>query len=86
MSRAVDATADGVRFMDGRTERFPIVILATGFRIDDSWIDVPSTDHGVPVGAHRRGPVPGLWFVRANLLASLHFGALDAAADIARHT
>ena len=82
--RAVDATPGRVRFMDGRTERFPIVVWATGFRIDDSWIDVPSGNNGINVGRHRRGPVPGLWFVRANLLATLHFGALDAAADIAR--
>ena len=82
--RATDATGDGVRFMDGRTEGFPIVVWATGFRIDDSWIDMPSGPKGVVVGPHRRGPVPGLWFVRASLLASLHFGALDATADIAR--
>jgi putative flavoprotein involved in K+ transport len=82
--RAIDATPEGVRYLDGRTQRFPIVIWATGFRIDDSWIDAPSTERGVAVGPHRRGPLPGLWIVRANLLASLHFGALDAAADIAR--
>ena len=84
--RAVDATGDEVRFSDGSTERPRIVIWATGFRIDDSWIDVPSGEDGIKVGRHRRGPVPGLWIVRANLLASLHFGALDAAADIAGRT
>jgi putative flavoprotein involved in K+ transport len=84
--RAVDATPEGVRLLGGRTERFPIVIWATGFRVDDSWIDVPQGADGIRVRRHRRGPVPGLWIVRANLLASLHWGALDAAADIARRT
>jgi len=80
----VDATGAEVRFANGSTERFRSVIFATGFRVDDSWIDAPTTDGVVPVGPHRRGPVSGLWVVRANLLASLHFGALEAAADIAR--
>jgi len=82
--RAIDAAEDEVRFADGRSERFRIVVWATGFRIDDSWIDVPSGPDGLRVGRHRRGPAPGLWIVRASLLASLHWGALDAAADIAR--
>ena len=82
--RATDAEGGEVRFSDGSTERPRTVVWATGFRLDDSWIDVPSAGHGAVVGSHHRGPVPGLWFVRANLLASLHWGALDAAADIAR--
>ena len=82
--RAVDAVKDAVGFADGRTERFRSVVWATGFRLDDSWIDVPSAPDGIRVGRHGRGPVPGVWIVRANLLASLHWGALDAAADIAR--
>lgn len=84
--RAVDAAGDEVRFADGRAEGFRTVVWATGFRIDDSWIDVPSGGEGIKVGRYRRGPVPGLWIVRANLLASLHFGALAAAADIAGRT
>lgn len=82
--RATDAVRDEVRFSDGSAERPRMVIWATGFRIDDSWIDLPSGPDGLRVGRHRRGPVPGLWIVRASLLASLHWGALDAAADIAR--
>lgn len=82
--RVVDATPDGVRLLDGRIASVRSIVWATGFRIDDSWIDAPSTDRGVPIGPRRRGPVPGLWLVRANLLASLHFGALDAADDIVR--
>ncbi len=84
LPRAVDARGTDIVFADGRAESFRIVVWATGFRIEDSWIDVPSADRGVVVGRHGRGPVPGLWFVRANLLASLHWGALHAASDIAR--
>ena len=82
--RAVDAPKDEVRFADGSAMKPRIVVWATGFRIDDTWIDVPSRPDGIRVGRHRRGPVPGLWIVRANLLASLHWGALDVAADLAR--
>jgi putative flavoprotein involved in K+ transport len=82
--RVIDVTGDRVRFVDGDMERFPIVVWATGFRNDDSWIDVPSGPNGIVVGKHRRGPVPGLWIVRANLLASLHWGALDVASDLAQ--
>jgi putative flavoprotein involved in K+ transport len=82
--RAVDARGDEVRFADGSTARPRTVVWASGFRNDDSWIDVPSGEDGLAVGPYRRGPVPGLWVVRASLLASLHWGALDAAADIAR--
>ena len=82
--RVVDAARIEVRLADGSAERPRTVIWATGFRNDDSWIDVPSGVNGLDVGRHRRGPVPGLWVVRASLLASLHWGALDASADIAR--
>lgn len=82
--RAVEASKDEVRFADGSAMKPRIVVWATGFRLDDSWIDVPSDENGIAVGPHCRGTVPGLWFVRANLLASLHWGALDVAADLAR--
>jgi putative flavoprotein involved in K+ transport len=81
--RAVDAANSEVRFADGRAERFRTVVWATGYRIDDSWVDIPSED-GIKIGRHCRAPIPGLWIVRANLLASLHWGALDAAADLDR--
>ena len=84
LPRAIDAAGDEVRFSDGSVERPRMVIWATGFRLDDSWIDLPLGPDGLLVGRHRRGPAPGLWIVRATLLASLHWGALDAAADIAR--
>ncbi len=83
-TRAVDAEHDTVRFSDGSSMRPRTLIWATGFRIDDSWIDVPSRKAGVRFGRHRRGPVPGLWANRANLLTSLHWGALAIAADVER--
>lgn len=84
VSRAVDADGPVVRFADGSSMRPSTVVWASGFRIDDTWIDVPSGDEGMKVGRHRRGPVRGLWVNRASLLASLHWGALDITSDIAR--
>ena len=81
--RAVDARGDAVRFADGTAEAVSTIVWASGFRNDDSWIDVPQGDDGIVVGPHHRGPVPGLWTNRASLLASLHWGALDVAADLA---
>jgi hypothetical protein len=60
------------------------IVWATGFRNDDSWIDVPKDTKGIAIGRHRRGPVPGLYVLRAGLLASLYWGGLAVAADIAR--
>ncbi len=82
--RVVDARGDAVRFADGSSLAVPTIVWASGFRNDDSWIDVPQGDEGIVVGPHRRSAVPGLWTNRASLLASLHWGALDVAADIAR--
>jgi putative flavoprotein involved in K+ transport len=82
--RAIAADGDVVRFVDGSELRPRTVIWATGFRIDDRWIDVPQGERGIAVARHRRGPVPGLWSVRSNLLGSLHWGALAVSADIAR--
>ena len=80
--RAVDASGDVVRFAGGSELRPRTVIWATGFRIDDSWIEVPQGDDGITVGRHRRGPVPGLWIHRAGLLASVYWGGRAIAEDI----
>jgi putative flavoprotein involved in K+ transport len=82
--RAVDAIGDVVSFADGTALRPRTVIWASGFVIDDSWIDVPSDEKGIRVSRHRRGPLPGLYVLRARLLSALHFGAIDIANDIAR--
>ncbi|MDQ2952721.1 MAG: NAD(P)/FAD-dependent oxidoreductase [Chloroflexota bacterium] len=83
--RAVDAEGDRVVFADGSVMRPRTVIWATGFRSDDSWIDAPLVGGQLHAGRRARGPLPGLYIVRASLLASLHFGALASASDIAAH-
>ena len=62
--RLAEAAGRTVRFADGSALDAGVVIWATGFRSDYSWIDVPGvvTDGHV---AHRRGvtDVPGLYFL-----------------------
>jgi putative flavoprotein involved in K+ transport len=82
--RAVDARADAVVFSDGSAARPRTVIWATGFRNDDTWIDAPSGEKGISAGRNGRAALPGLYIVRAPLLASLHFRAMAAANDIIR--
>ncbi|MGH2352907.1 MAG: flavin-containing monooxygenase [Chloroflexota bacterium] len=62
----VDGVADGrPRLADGRRLDVPVVVWATGFRPDFSWIDLPIfDDSGSPL--HHRGVVdtaPGLYFL-----------------------
>jgi len=58
--------ADGrtVRFADGTSLDVEVVIWATGYRPDYSWIHIPGVARDGQV-AHRRGvtDVPGLYFV-----------------------
>ena len=82
--RVVAAESGLIRFADGQTFAPRTVIWATGFRIDDTWVEAPSDEQGMSVSRHRRGPLPGLWIVRAGLLGSLHWEALSATADITR--
>ena len=82
--RAVDTEGDRVVFADGSAMRPRTVIWATGFRNDDSWIDAPLVDGVLRAGRSARGPLPGLYVVRANLLASLHWGARAVAFDLDR--
>jgi putative flavoprotein involved in K+ transport len=60
------ASADGrtVRFADGTSLDAEVVIWATGYRSDYSWIHIPGVTHDRQV-AHRRGvtEVPGLYFL-----------------------
>lgn len=60
------AGADGrtVRFTDGSTLDVGIVIWATGYRSDYSWIHIPGVTRDGQV-IHRRGvtDVPGLYFL-----------------------
>jgi putative flavoprotein involved in K+ transport len=59
------AAADGrtVRFADGTSLDVEVVIWATGYRPDYSWIDIPGVTRDRQV-VHRRGvtDVPGLYF------------------------
>ena len=90
--RLVGAAGRTVRFADGSTANVDVVVWATGYRSDYSWIDVPGVlDDGRVV--HRRGvtDVPGLYFVglpwqHTRGSALLGFVADDAAhvADVAR--
>ncbi len=70
--RAVEAHGRRVTFADGATLEPDVVIWATGFRSDYSWIDVPVLDgRGLPV--HRRGVTqsPGLYFLGMHFQHSL---------------
>jgi putative flavoprotein involved in K+ transport len=64
--RPAVASADGrtVRFADGTSLDAEVVIWATGYRSDYSWIHIPGVTHDRQV-AHRRGvtEVPGLYFL-----------------------
>lgn len=62
--RTVDASGRSVRFENDRTIDVDVVVWATGYRSDYSWIHVPVFDeHGTP--RHRRGVTdsPGLYFL-----------------------
>jgi putative flavoprotein involved in K+ transport len=62
--RLVDADQRTVRFADGSTREVGVVIWATGYRTDYSWIDIPDLVQDGRV-THRRGvtDVPGLYFL-----------------------
>ena len=62
--RLVDADRRTVRFADGSTRDVDVVIWATGYRSDYSWIHIPDLVEDGRV-THRRGitNVPGLYFL-----------------------
>jgi putative flavoprotein involved in K+ transport len=62
--RLTSAGARSVQFADGSTLDAGVVIWATGYRSDYSWIHIPGVAHDGQV-AHRRGvtEVPGLYFL-----------------------
>jgi putative flavoprotein involved in K+ transport len=62
--RLVDADGCTVRFADGSTREVGVVIWATGYRSDYSWIHIPDVVEDGRV-THRRGitHVPGLYFL-----------------------
>jgi len=62
--RLVDADGHTVRFADDTTLDVPVIVWATGYRSDYSWIQIPSVVKDSRV-VHRRGvtDVPGLYFI-----------------------
>jgi putative flavoprotein involved in K+ transport len=83
--RLVDAQGHTARFADGTSLDIPVVIWATGYRSDYSWITVPGVTANGRV-LHQRGvtDVPGLYFLGlswqyARGSALLGFVADDAA-------
>jgi putative flavoprotein involved in K+ transport len=58
---AVDGRA--VRFADGARGEYDVVVWATGFRADDSWIDVPGVtdERGRVLQSRGVTPAPGLY-------------------------
>ncbi len=62
--RLVEAEGHIVRFADGSSRKVGVVIWATGYRSDYSWIHVPGVANDGHV-VHRRGvtDVPGLYFL-----------------------
>jgi putative flavoprotein involved in K+ transport len=62
--RLVEAAGRTVRFADGTSSEVAVVVWATGFRPDYSWIDIPGVLSDGRV-AHSRGvsDVPGLYFL-----------------------
>jgi putative flavoprotein involved in K+ transport len=88
--RLVDAAGRTLRFADGTSREASVVVWATGYRPDHSWIDVPGVLRDGRI-VHTRGVtgVPGLYFLglpwqHTRGSALLGFVA-DDAAHIAAH-
>ena len=63
--RAMRAVGRTVTFSDGSSSEYDVVIWATGFSVDHSWIDVPGAMDDQGQVRHERGvtPVPGLYML-----------------------
>jgi putative flavoprotein involved in K+ transport len=88
--RLVEATGHTVRFADGTSREVGVVVWATGYRPDYSWIDIPGVLRDGRV-VHSRGvtEVPGLYFLGLSWQhtrgsALLGF-VVDDAAHVAAH-
>ena len=79
-----------LRRLDLRGEAINAVILATGYRLDFGWIDIPAFDgHGEPLHRHGIAEVPGLYFLglqwMSRMASSFMSGVGDDAAVLADH-
>jgi len=63
--RLVGAEGRTVRFADGSTLDVGVVLWATGYRADYSWLSIPGVVRDGRIVVHRRGvtDVPGLYFL-----------------------
>lgn len=67
-------------------ENIAIVVWATGFSYDFSWIDFPVRDEtGYPVTDRGAASVPGLYFMGLDWMVKRKSGLLYGVADDARH-
>jgi putative flavoprotein involved in K+ transport len=84
--RLVDAAGRTVRFDDGASREVGVVVWATGFRSDYSWIDIPGVVSDGRV-AHRRGvtDIPGLYFLGLAWQHTRGSALLGFVADDAAH-
>jgi putative flavoprotein involved in K+ transport len=84
--RLLDAAGRTLRFADGSSSEVAVVVWATGYRPDYSWIDVPGVlrDHKV---VHSRGvtDVPGLYFLGLPWQHTRGSALLGFVADDAAH-
>jgi putative flavoprotein involved in K+ transport len=84
--RLVDAAGHTLRFADDTSREASVVIWATGYRLDHSWIDVPDVLRDGRV-IHTRGitEVPGLYFLGLPWQHTRGSALLGFVADDAAH-
>jgi len=84
--RLVDTAGPTVRFADGTSREVGVVVWATGYRPDYSWIDVPGVLRDGRV-VHARGvtEVPGLYFLGLSWQHTRGSALLGFVADDAAH-
>jgi len=86
LPRLIGAAGRTVRFADGTSREVDVVVWATGFRSDYSWIDVPGVLRDGRV-LHARGvtEVPGLYFLGLPWQHTRGSALLGFVADDAEH-
>jgi putative flavoprotein involved in K+ transport len=84
--RLTGAGGRTVHFADGSSREVDVVVWATGYRPDHSWIDIPGVLRDGRV-VHRRGvtDVPGLWFLGLSWQHTRGSALLGFVADDAAH-